>query len=312
MKYNPKLPNIQGFSLVELSVVLAIIGITLAGALDLATRKTESDHITETNLRMDAIEQALAVFVINNQRLPCPADATLAPGSAGSEGTPSSSGCAGSNFNSGYIYSGMVPTTTLNIDDKYMVDDWGRRFSYVVDMRFANNSSTTNCSSTTGSQVCFKNTTIPQSTDTTAITINDSTGAARTDIAVYSLISYGKNGYGAWKSSGSSTRLTASTDTDEKENAGNDRTAATPGFNSIFVQKDTTTTFDDIVRYSTKALIIDNVNGVTDSTTCTSAFDANTLNVASTTTDPCPNTDAAKQTKCYNLASQVNKLCLQP
>ena len=41
-----------GFSLVELSVVLAVIGITISGALVIATKKTISDKIEETNYKM--------------------------------------------------------------------------------------------------------------------------------------------------------------------------------------------------------------------------------------------------------------------
>ena len=39
----------RGFSLVELSVVMTIIGVTLGSALTLATNITEEDRITTTN-----------------------------------------------------------------------------------------------------------------------------------------------------------------------------------------------------------------------------------------------------------------------
>lgn len=298
-----------GFSMVELSVVLTIISITLAGALDLATRKTESDRVNETNTRLDVIEQALAVYVANNQRLPCPADASLAlsNANAGVAGTALSGDCTTAfNFGAGNIYSGAVPTKALNLSDKYIADDWDRRFTYVVDSQFANSGPNsvvvTNASCASDSQ-CFKQAL------SGGITINDTTaGTAISTIAVYAIISHGKNGYGAWKYTGSATRLAASADTDEKENAGDDRTLATAGFNTIFIQKDTTTTFDDITRYATKAIIIDRAGGITDSTTCTAAYDAVT-NTGSGA-DPCPGATSAAN--CYNLAAQVNKLCLQP
>ena len=58
------------------------------------------------------------------------------------------------------------------------------------------------------------------------------------------LISHGKNGYGAFVDSGSTTRFNSgSTDGDEEDNA-----SLTTAFDSEFVQKSATDTFDDIVH----------------------------------------------------------------
>ncbi len=294
----------------ELSVVLTIIGITLAGAIELATNKTEADRVTETNARLDIIEEALKVYVINNQRLPCPANASasLSLDIAGKEGASDATECEmssstttiGANYTSGGIYSGAIPTKTLHIPDKNMADDWDRRFTYVVDYRFANNEADTNsdCDGTV-STICFKYTTDG------GITINDSTGAARTAVAVYTIISHGKNGYGAFNYTGGvQLDQPAAPDASEVSNA-----ATSSGtLDATFVQKDSTTTFDDIVRYKEKSLIISDVNGVTDSTTCFAAYDAFTT--PGTLTDPCPG--ATSTANCYALATQINNFCLQP
>jgi len=308
MRLNSTSPATRGFSLVELSMVIAIIGISLSGALDLATTSTTAQMISSTNARLDAVEQALQVFVLNNQRLPCPADATASQISAGFEGAATVNGCANSNFSSGTVYEGMVPTKTLGLSDQYMADAWNRRFTYVVDARFANSASTAICSSTTASQMCFKNTTIPQSTDTSSIKINGSSGTQIAANAAYAIISHGPNGSGAWIYSGSATRIAASSDADEKSNTGND--AGT--FDNIFVQKDATTTFDDIARYSTKANITESIGGSSNpftGSTCSTASDASS-NPTKGPTDPCPL--AFVSNTCYALAAQVDSLCLAP
>jgi prepilin-type N-terminal cleavage/methylation domain-containing protein len=327
----------RGFSLVELSVVITIISITLAGAIDLAINATEAQKVKTTNANMDAIETALQLFILKNQRLPCPSDPRALQANAGTEVPPTAAGCsaAANLLVSGRIYEGMVPTKTLGLADTYMVDGWNRRFTYAVDMRFANSSTTTtSCSSTTGSQLCFKNTTVPQSTDTTAIQIQTATtgGAVIATNAVYALVSNGKNGFGAWQYAGTGVatgnQLPSSTDTDELNNAA----TSSATLNNIFIQKDSTTTFDDMVRYATKAALINGVNGETDPTSCLQATDAvNNNNPAATPiagtpgiansaypSDPCTGLTGPSTTPstplniCYALATQTFNFCLQP
>jgi prepilin-type N-terminal cleavage/methylation domain-containing protein len=290
----------SGFSLVELSVTLAVIGVTLGGALTLATKKTEADKLAETETKMQAIADRLDAYLINaSARFPCPADGSLAVTNAsfGVEGAPSASsatvGCSGSNFNSNGVYAGVVPTKTIWLADDMMLDGWGRRIDYIVDFNFANNS-TTNTAPCDGStvalhKICFKY------TANGSITVNDSTGAARTTTAVYVLISHGKNGRGAWIATGSATRLAASTDAGEMSNAGNDAGS----FDTTFVQKDTDATFDDIVTYRNKAQILDNANAVTDSDLCTAAAAYATNCVGATSV-----------TVCNSLSTTIGNWCL--
>jgi len=322
MRFNSRNSTSSGFSLVELSMVITIIGISLAGALDLATTSTISQKITDTNARIDAIEQALQVFVLINQRLPCPSDnsASFNSTSYGVEATAGAGGCAGTNFGIttgiNTIYGGGVPTKTLGLDDKYMSDSWNRRFTYVVDDQFVN-SITTNTICDGGSAAyhtkCFK-----QSTGGTVVIKTATTsGTQIASNAVYALISHGPNGNGAWTYAAGGARLAASSDTDEKNNAGNDSGT----FDGIFIQKENTSTFDDIVRYSTKSTITEAIGGSSNpftGSTCSTATDAynnanyGTIGVANPTypSDPCPS--ASNQTTCYSMATQTYKLCLNP
>lgn len=302
MKYES---SILGFSLVELSVVLIIIGVTLGSGLTLATKKTEADKAYETETKLDNIEEALTLHLGDNLRLPCPADGSLAFSNAsfGDEGTPSSTACASSNFNdSGNVYAGIIPTKTLGLPDDQAIDGWGRRFTYVIDYRLANNTTTNGTCS--GNSNCF------QATTNGSITVNDASGTARTTQAVYVLISHGKNGHGAYLRNGSATRLdNDSTDTDEQQNSMYDQNGVniTP-YNDTFVQKTSTTTFDDVVRYKLRWQVVDGTDGVTSASVCSAVKDV------VDNPDPASNstcTGASSITVCEALATKIHQLCFQ-
>jgi prepilin-type N-terminal cleavage/methylation domain-containing protein len=305
MKPYIKTGKYQGFSLVELSVVLAVIGITLGGALTIATKKTEADKVAETERKMDLIERALNRYLTTYytgwaQRLPCPAAGATAINSStfGNEtATPTAAGCT-ADFNSGRIYGGVVPTKYLRLPDDVMIDGWGHRMTYVVDYYFANSITTNSlCDGTAVAdhKTCFKY------ADSGTIRINDASGNARTTTAVYAIISHGPNGSGAWTYNGSATRLAASADASEQSNAGNDAGS----FDNIFVQKDKTSTFDDIVRYRTKWQIIDDAKAITDPDVCSAAL----YQVSNPGDSNAACTGIGDETICRALAAQVNSWC---
>jgi len=119
----------QGFTLIELSVVLAIVGLLVGGGLMAAGPLFERAHIQQTQSTMDQIESALTLFAIRNDRLPCPADGALQPNQPlyGREQPGSRPGsCAIADGHA------MVPWVTLGLHDGLSADGWGRRISYVA------------------------------------------------------------------------------------------------------------------------------------------------------------------------------------
>lgn len=301
-------PHSRGFSLIELSIVLAIIGVTLGGALTLGTKQSEASKLKETNIKLDQIEQALEQYVTLHQRLPCPADGTSvmdAPSSNqfGIEGEASSTGCTGSNMNDGStVYAGVVPVKTLGLPDNAMIDGWGKRISYAVDVLFANNNATNADCDGTISTACF------QYTTTGRLTIQDAGGAARTTEAVYVLVSHGKNGYGAFPlQGGGRLAFPATPDTDEYENS-----EAEGGYDSIFIQKSPDNHFDDIVRYKPKWQLLNDANGITDPNSCIPARKVveHPDNSGGEVENSC--SGARNVTACERLATYVYHLCLQP
>jgi prepilin-type N-terminal cleavage/methylation domain-containing protein len=121
----------KGFSLVELAVALLIIALLLAGALIPLSSQIEVRNIAETQRNLDSIREAIVGFAQANGRLPCPANGTVAAGTAGA-GIEALSGAAPTITCTNSF--GVVPWTTLGVPE---TDSWGRRFSYWVTPIFA-------------------------------------------------------------------------------------------------------------------------------------------------------------------------------
>jgi hypothetical protein len=294
MVINIKSLTKQGFSLVQTSVLIGVAGIMLASVLpggDLGST-TEKDLITKD--KMEKIEEATRNFMAANLRRPCPADGTLAIGSANFGVEDTNQGrCSGANFytqsspltktgtttttsavltalsdttglsigmlvtNANLatdthiasvdsatqitldkyptgaavgttltfttVAAGVVPTKSLGLPDDFMFDGYGRRIGYLVDIRATDRTTCRDMwvTKTPG-----------------AIQIMDSASATTaTDNVMWSLISYGKNGHGAFPMPGSSiaNRINSGATNDDEEVNAFINTAGT--FATSFTQK---------------------------------------------------------------------------
>ncbi len=245
-----------GFSMIQASVLLAVGGIVLASTLPGSGSGDDAAKRAITLERMKKIEDATQHFMATNSRRPCPASGTLAASSAnfGLEGTGPGT-CTGggginfgpANFTSagvgpvGYLVAGIVPVRTLGLSDEYALDGWGRRFMYIVDRNVTANTTCRN-----SQQAGAKG----------AVRILDAYGSATaTDFVMWALISYGKDGHGAFPAGGSTVanRInTFTSDTDTMRNAFVD-SAFTSSFTTgtaKLVKHDTTSSYDDIVWYN--------------------------------------------------------------
>lgn len=114
----------SGFTLVELSIVLLIMGLILAGlAMPLATHR-ENARLKESLDQLASVEAAINGYVLVNGALPCPA-------------TPASAGSASAGVGSCNRQHGFVPATTLDIGgarnaDNLLLDPWGSPLRYSV------------------------------------------------------------------------------------------------------------------------------------------------------------------------------------
>ena len=137
----------SGFTLTELAVVLAIVGLLIGGAMMTLSAQVEQRNNDETLRRLNAATDAVLAFAIVNKRLPCPARfATAANNSQGLESfctNATVAGCAGtettavqthgncSDFYSGYLPAVSVGATPLD-SNGFAVDAWGNRLRYAV------------------------------------------------------------------------------------------------------------------------------------------------------------------------------------
>ncbi len=214
------------------------MAIVLATVLPGGDQGAEIYRKEKTLDKMDVIEDALIGFKAAYQRLPCPADGSLAFDDANFGLEAQNNGeCTGgtpaANFSDGLtdVVAGVVPTKALQLPDEYMLDAFGRRFTYVVDKR------------ATKASTCV-------GIENGDIEIDD--GSGNITNAVVAIISHGKNGHGAFPSQGSSVanRLNVAPATasyaDERENASVD-TAFAVVFNNDFVKKEPTTGYDDML-----------------------------------------------------------------
>jgi prepilin-type N-terminal cleavage/methylation domain-containing protein len=68
-----------GFTLLEISVVLTIIAVIVGSGLTLFTASLPQQQYNDTQAKLITIQQALYNYRIANNRIPCPADLSIAP-----------------------------------------------------------------------------------------------------------------------------------------------------------------------------------------------------------------------------------------
>lgn len=114
-------PAQQGFSLVELTVVLVIVALLSSGLMLGLSAQRDANNYQEAQRQLDNAKEALLGFAITNGRLPCPATPTL----------------ANTNANAGkencVTEHGVLPWTTLGLPE---TDPWGQRLTYYARSQF--------------------------------------------------------------------------------------------------------------------------------------------------------------------------------
>lgn len=151
----------QGFTLMELTVVLVIVGLLLGGLLVPLSAQRDVDLTKATDKSLADIREALMGFAVINGRLPCPADQSIASGvaHAGEEATAGSgvtlscnctsasstlvsgvakygasgtAACKATVANTDSV-GGVLPWATLGLLE---TDAWGNRYTYAVSTFF--------------------------------------------------------------------------------------------------------------------------------------------------------------------------------
>ncbi len=130
----------RGFTLIEMAIVLAIMGLIAVMLLKLTGGMLDAQKRQTVRSQLNAVDTALANFVAVNKRLPCPADGRLANGAANagieivSAGPPASAIGTCNPANQAF---GVVPWVTLGLSHNEASDPWSGRFTYRVDPALA-------------------------------------------------------------------------------------------------------------------------------------------------------------------------------
>jgi prepilin-type N-terminal cleavage/methylation domain-containing protein len=249
----------KAFSLIELSIVILIASILITGALSFSTAGVNNARLKSTRERIDALYKSLANYVLVNKKLPCPASLMVVKSldpvnyglAVGADGSCSGAGVYNNaaSANPNVVY-GMVPIKTLGLSNDMGEDGFENKIVYIIDNRFTKID--------TPLQTGFGLTIIGSH-----IIIEEKSAAASaidTSAAIFALISYGPNKYGAFNAN-SNVQNSISLDIDERDNINDNANLFSSGVNFdniIVVSSNASDVFDDIVLYKTRnQMIID-------------------------------------------------------
>lgn len=132
----------NGFTLIELAIVLFIVGLLLAGILTPMATSVEQSRRSTLDEQYNEIEETLIGFAIVNGRLPCPdcplgaaAAACSSGGNVINDGVEDIVGnvCA---VGATTTVEGNLPWVTLGVNG---IDPWGNTLAYQVETAFADN-----------------------------------------------------------------------------------------------------------------------------------------------------------------------------
>lgn len=227
----------NGFTLIEMAIVLVIIGVMVASGSALYTQYRFQKDWENTQDRIEDVVRDIEAFYTTYGRYPCPASATAAPGDAeyGIEKancTPSAAGtcedgvCTYSNFDgSQTIMEGAVPFKSMNLQEKQTLDGYSGRFTYAVTTLM------------TDSQ-----TFVPGAGAISVEDGNNNSMVSPAHSAEFMVISHGRDKSGARSLSGVQGGICGGLD---GENCNGDR---------LFISKEIDTDFDDLVYFNVKPL----------------------------------------------------------
>ncbi len=114
----------DGFSLIEVAIALAVMGVVAGLALPPLLSILQINKIKTTEMHQEAVMTALAAYTLRTGNLPCPAN-SLNPGL-----TPER--CEGSEQ-----CIGTVPYQTLGIPEKYAKDGFQQFMVYAIEPKFS-------------------------------------------------------------------------------------------------------------------------------------------------------------------------------
>lgn len=227
----------NGFTLVEMAIVLMIVGLLLGGMLVPLSAQMDKRNIAATQKSLTEIKEAITGYAMAKGQLPCPADPSIATGSA-------NAGISRATCTTAADSTGVLPWATLGVNE---TDEWGNRYTYRVASDFADAIGSGTYGGCTPSPtptlasfgLCSTGNLNVLSAASGGVTVAGSVPAI--------IISHGKNSAGAYTQQG--TQLAAGSNADEQENS--DGSA-----DNNYVSHTPTPTFDDMVVWISSNILM--------------------------------------------------------
>jgi prepilin-type N-terminal cleavage/methylation domain-containing protein len=247
--------KIKGFTLVEVSIVMIIVGLMIAAGMAFQNSIMIKERASSTKTRIAAVENAIDAYVANAGTLPCPAalDAPMGSPAFGTATDCNITTVAPGSCNASYCVAagrlvdhdnnpatldvplrvriGAVPARSLSMPFDTAKDGWGNRLLYVVTEKLAQS---------------------PSSYDVThgAIDVVDDTGntvLSQPGSAHYIVLSPGSDQVGGYNFV-SGVRVAACTTgnaTQDEENCDNDSTFRS----ALYADTGAAAHYDDMINY---------------------------------------------------------------
>ena len=148
--------NSGGFSLIELSIVLTVIGLLFVPLVRIYDAYKTSKIITDTKFALGQASQSLTNFYEKEGRYPCPSDRSIGFGQPGhgrelctelwamGNGACASGGgyCRAGTTPANAVFIGGFPYVTMEIPMTEAIDGWNNMFTYAVTASMADPSPT--------------------------------------------------------------------------------------------------------------------------------------------------------------------------
>lgn len=178
-----------GFTLIEVAIVLAILGILGGLSLPMFAGIMDRKRLEVTREHQRQIKEALETYLVYKAHLPCPAN----PAESGPNAGKAQRQC-GQNFDA----IGLVPYQTLGLSESVAKDGWGQYMTFVTEPQMNTIDHPTGLHS-----FCAYL--------TPTLKLNGPTGPQAVmseGYIVYILISHGESRHGAFKANGTRERIT--------------------------------------------------------------------------------------------------------